>query len=452
MANKPLPNQLSEWVNTEDFQQMVVDTLAFAKKQGATEAKVGLSISCGLQMNVRQQSVDTLEFNRDKGLSITVYVDKQKGSASTSDLKPRAIEETVKAAVSIAKATQADSCYGLAAKELMAQDIKECDLYHPWDISVEEAIQIATECERAALEHDPRIINSDGASFHSSQGFYVQGNSQGFIASTPSSRHSLSCVVIAKDDGGMERDHEYTLSRESGKLLSAQMVGEVAASKAVSRLSAQKCHTQECRVLFDKSVASSIFGHFLSAISGSKLYRDASFLKDSIDTQVFPTWLRIDERPHLLKALGSSSFDGDGLATYAKDFVTDGRVRHYVLSTYSARRLGLASTANAGGVHNIYVSPNDAGFDAMLKRLDTGVLVTRMMGQGINLVTGDYSRGASGFWVENGEIQYPISEFTVAGNLKEIFANIEAVGDDTDPRQSMQVGSTLISKMMVAGS
>lgn len=450
--NKPLPTSITEWIEIAKYQQVVADLLAMAKSKGATQAEVGVNIGTGLNVSIRKQSVDTIEFNRDKSVGITVYCGHKKGAASTADITPSSLEATVNAAINIAKFTQEDPYSGLADASKMASKQLDLQLYHPWGIAVEEAIAIAIDCEQAALSYDPRIANTDGATLSSSQGFCVYANSHGFMGSFPSSRHSLSCMVIAKDDHGMEREHDYSVARSHHDLASPSSIGKHAAELACNRLNAKKVKTGQYSVLLDNRVASGLIGHFLSAISGSRLFRKTSFLHESLHTQVFPTWLRIDERPHLKGALGSASFDSDGLQTVAKDFVTAGTVSNYILSTYSARRLNMQSTANAGGVHNCFVSDTNDTHQSLLQKMGTGLWITRLMGQGINLVTGDYSRGASGFWVENGEIQYPVSEITIAGNLKEMFKGIVAIGNNSDPRQTIQVGSILLDQMTVAGS
>jgi PmbA protein len=449
--NKPLPSTLNEWLDESTYQQVVQDMLTTAKRHGATQAQVGVNISTGLNVGVRKQEVETLEFSRDKGIGITVLYGKQQGSASTSDITPESIQEAVKAAIEIAKLTEADEYNGLADANQMAVEFPDLSLYHPWDLSVEEAIETAKICEKSALDYDSRIDNSDGVQVNSSQGFHIYGNSHGFTASGSSSRHSLSCVVIGKDNGAMERDYDYTVARNSHNLVKAELIGKSAAEKTIKRLNAKKIKTQYSPVLFDSNISSGLIGNFMSAISGSRLFRKTSFLLDSLNSQVFPDWITIDERPYIKEALGSASFDADGLQTYDKEFVTKGVVKSYVLGTYSARKLNLKSTANAGGVHNLFVNNTGEDLTGMLKKLGTGVYVTRLMGQGVNLVTGDYSRGASGFWVENGEIKYPVTEFTIAANLSDMFKEIQAIGTDADIRQNIQVGSILVNKMMIAG-
>lgn len=452
--NKPLPNNLEEWLDKKQYQQVVADMISLAKDHGANEASVGCSVSCGLGVSVRAGDIEKLEFNRDKGIGITVFCDKRKGSASTSDISMSSLKQTVKAAMDLAKLTEPDEFNGLAEKGLMANNIIDLDMYHPWDIAVEAAIEMAKDCEKVGLNYDKRIFQSDGVDVSSTQHFYVYGNSHGFMGITPRTRHSLSCTFIAKDntEGSMERDSDYTLSRLSDRLLDPKIIAKSAATRVIQRLGAKKLNTQSVPVLFDNKISSGLIGHFIGAISGGNLYRKTSFLVDSMGQQIFPKWVEISEDPYIPQGFGSSCFDDDGLQTVTKKFIHKGQVTSYVLGTYSARRLGLKSTANAGGVFNLKVNHSQDDFESLLNKLGTGVFVTRLMGQGVNLVTGDYSRGASGFWVENGKIQYPVTEFTIAGNLKNMFRGIVAIGDDPDPRQTTQVGSILIDNLMIAGS
>ncbi|MGI9275025.1 MAG: metalloprotease PmbA [Endozoicomonas sp.] len=430
---------------------LVSDILDEARRQGADSCEVGVSLDAGLSVGVRMGDVETVEFNRDQGFGITVYQGKKKGSASTSDSSPEAIRETVKAACDIAGYGSEDPCAGLADAELMAKDLPDLDLYHPWGIDAEQAIELALKCEDAGRSFNNKITNSDGANVSTHQGCRVYGNSHGFIGSYISSRHSLSCVLIAQQADDMQRDYWYTYARNGNDLESASDVGLKAAERTVARLGGQKVATGQVPVLFAPEVASGLLSHFLGAISGGSLYRQASFLLDHLGKPVFPDWVRIHEQPLLKKGQGSASFDNDGLATRAKDFITDGVLSNYLLSTYSARKLGMASTANAGGVNNLFLDSNAGGQEELLKQMGTGLLVTELMGQGVNTVTGDYSRGAGGFWVENGVIQYPVSEVTIAGNLKDMYMNIVAAGNDYDRRGNVQTGSILISEMTLAG-
>ena len=428
------------------------DILSEASRQGADACEVGVSLDAGLSTSVRMGDVETVEFNRDQGFGITVYLGKKKGSASTSDSSQEAIKETVKAAIDIARYASEDPYAGLADADKMATALPELDLYHPWGINPEEAIELALKCEDAGRACSDRIINSDGASVSTHQGCRVYGNSHGFVGSYVSSRHSLSAVLIGAQGEEMQRDYWYTMARSATDLEDAAQVGRTAAERTLARLGARKLATNEVPVLFAPDVASGLIGHFLAAISGGNLYRQASFLIDHLGKQIFPDWVKIHEQPHLRKAMGSASFDNDGLATQAKDFIAEGVLQNYLLGTYSARKLGMESTANAGGVNNLFIDSNAGGRDDLIQQMDTGLLVTELMGQGVNTVTGDYSRGAGGFWIENGEIQFPVSEVTIAGNLKDIYQNIVAVGDDVDRRGNIQTGSILVEQMKVAGS
>ena len=435
-----------------ELQEQVEQIIAEARRQGASACEVAVSVEQGLSTTVRQGEVETVEFNRDQGFGITLYSGQRKGSASTSATGPEAIRETVAAALAIAEHASEDEFSGLAAADLMPQHLVELDLYHPWAISPEQAVEIALECEAAAFAADSRISNADGTSLSSHRGCRVYGNSHGFVGSYASTRHSLSCVMIAELDGQMQRDYWYDVNRRGTALSSATSIGQRAAQRTVARLGARSVPTCEVPVLFSAELAGGLFGHFLAAISGGNLYRKASFLEGSLGQQLFPEWLTLQENPHLLQGLASASFDGDGLATYAKPFVQNGEVVSYVLGTYSGRKLGMPSTANAGGVHNLLVTHGDEDQRALLKRMGRGLLVTELMGQGLNLVTGDYSRGAAGFWIENGEIQYPVQEVTIAGNLRDMFRQIVAVGSDLEMRSNIRSGSVLIERMMLAGS
>lgn len=434
------------------LQQQVEQIVAEAKRQGATACEVAVSLEQGLSTSVRQREVETVEFNRDQGFGITLYVGHRKGSASTSASGPDAIRETVAAALAIAKHTSEDESSGLADAALMAKEQPDFDLFHPWNISPEEAIERALICEAAAFDADSRIKNADGTTLNVHQGCRVYGNSHGFIGGYASTRHSLSCVMIAEKDGQMQRDYWYDVNRQGELLMDAKLIGKKAAERAASRLGARPVPTCEVPVLFSAELAGGLFGSFLGAISGGNLYRKSSFLEGAIGQRLFPEWMTIDERPHLMRAMGSSAFDGDGLATYAKPFVENGDLVSYILSTYSGRKLGLPSTANAGGVHNLFVSHGTEDQAALIRRMGRGLLVTELMGSGLNMVTGDYSRGAAGFWVENGEIQFPVQEVTIAGNMKDMFKQIVAVGSDLEMRSNIRTGSVLIEKMMVAGS
>ena len=434
------------------LQEQVEQILAEAKRQGASACEVAVSLEQGLSTSVRQREVETVEFNRDQGFGITLYAGQRKGSASTSASGPEAIRETVAAALAIAKHTSEDESSGLADKALMAKEVQDFDLFHAWDITPEQAIELALTCEAAAFDADARIKNADGTTLSTHQGCRVYGNSHGFIGGYASTRHSLSCVMIAEANGQMQRDYWYDVNRQGDLLADPASIGLRAAQRAASRLGARPVPTCEVPVLFSAELAGGLFGSFLGAISGGNLYRKSSFLEGAIGQKLFPEWLTIDERPHLMRAMGSSSFDGDGLATYAKPFVEQGELVSYVLGTYAGRKLGLPSTANAGGVHNLFVTHGDEDQAVLLRRMGRGLLVTELMGHGLNMVTGDYSRGAAGFWVENGEIQFAVQEVTIAGNMRDMFKQIVAVGNDLELRSNIRTGSVLIERMTVAGS
>lgn len=447
-----LPMSLDEFIDSHQYQETVRDVLAMARSLGAEQAEVGIVSSIGLTVTVRKGDVDTLEFDRHKTMGITVYTKQRKGTASTTDLHPGSLRSTIEAALHLANLTEADPYAGLANPQEMAKDLWDLQLYHPWAITVDQAIALAKECEASAFALDNRIKNSEGATISTEQAYQVYGNSHGFLGAYPSTRHSLSCTVIAEDGaGGMERDYDYTLSRQADKLISPEQVGRLAAKQAVKRLEARKIPTQKVPVLFHSKVASSLWGHFLAAISGGRLFRKTSFMQDSLGKTYFPAHIDLFEEPHLLGELGSALFDDDGVATSDKYFVKAGCVENYLLSAYSARKLSMPNTGNAGGVHNLSVSHGKNSFDALVKKMHRGLLVTEVMGPGVNLVTGDYSRGATGFWVENGEIQYPVHEVTIAGHLKDLFKHCIAVGNDVDNRHSVKTGSVLLEEMMVGG-
>nr|WP_259369595.1 metalloprotease PmbA [Colwellia sp. MB02u-10] len=440
----------------EHVKKRVNDAMTMAKSLGADGAEVAMSRQQGLSVSTRLGEVENVEFTSDGGLGITVYKDGRKGSASTADLSEKALKQAIEAAVNIAKYTSVDECSGMADKDLLSMTPEDLDLYHPKALTTEQAISLAKTCEDTALGYDKRITNSDGATLESFEGFKVYGNSQGQLVGYPSTRHNLSCVMIAKEGEDMQRDYAYTVSREFDAMESAANIGQQAAKETLSRLGARKLATAKVPVMFRADVANSLFGHFIAAISGGNLYRQSSFLMDAIGQQVFPEFLNISERPHLKKALASSAFDAEGVATLDREIITDGSLATYLLTSYSARKLGMKSTGHAGGIHNWQLGMKDAGqggdFDAMLKTLGTGLLVTELMGQGVNVVTGDYSRGAAGFWVENGEIAYPVDEITIAGKLQDMFAGIVAIGNDTDMRGSIRTGSIIVNQMQVAGS
>lgn len=430
---------------------IVQSILDEAKNQGAGAAEAGLSQESGLSVTARLSDVETIEHHRDQGLGVTVYFGQRKGSASSTDLSPESIKETVTAACSIARYTSEDEYAGLPDKELLATEFPDLDLDHPWDLHADEAIALAIECENAARSYHAEISNSEGASVNTHQGIRVMGNTLGFLQGYASTRHSLSCSVLAQRGDSMQRDYWYTVARDSNNLESPADVGRKAAERALRRLQARSLSTRQCPVLYAAEVASGLLGSFIAAISGGNLYRKSSFLLDALDKQVFPEFVRIHEQPHLKGALGSANYDGECVATQTRDIVSGGILRGYVLSSYSARKLGMRSTGNAGGVHNLTIDPGAYDYQGMLKQLHTGLIVTELMGQGINMVTGDYSRGAAGFWVENGEIQYPVEEITIAGNLKDMFRNIVAVGNDVDYRGNIRTGSILVERLSIAG-
>lgn len=442
-------NQLSH--SQQDLQDLVALAIDEARKLGATESEVGISVDTGLSVTARLGEVETLEYQRDRGMGITVYRGKRKGSASTGDLRPQAIRETVAKAYSIAGFTAEDECAGLPDPEDLARDIPDLDLSHPWSIEPDAARDLAVACEAAALGADKRITNSEGATLSTHQGLRVFGNSLGFLGGFPSSMHSLSCVVVAQENAEMQRDYWYSSVRDWREMEGGESIGKQAAARALRRLNARKLPTTTAPVLFVPELARGLMGHFLGAIRGGSQYRRASFLLDAAGQQVFPAWLQISERPHIRKALASSPFDSEGVVTRDRELVKDGVLTGYVLSTYSARKLGLRTTGNAGGVHNLIVSSGQDDFQALLKQMDRGLMVTELMGQGINGVTGDYSRGAAGYWIENGAIAYPVNEITIAGNLKDMYREIVAVGTDVDARGGIRTGSVLLEKMTIAG-
>ena len=434
------------------LQEMSDRVLQLAKDAGASAAEAEVSLGFGQNVSVRMNETETIEYNRDKGVSVSVYFGQQRGHASTSDLSPQALYDTVSAACNIARYTAKDEFCGLADANLMAKKIPDLDLHHPWVLNVDQAIDLAKVCESEARGVDARITNSEGAAVSTYEGMFAYANSHGFNGGYATSRHSLSCSVIA-DDGqdNMQRDYWYSTARDAKDLETAEYVGRLAGERTVRRLGSQRIKTAQVPVMFDASISAGLISHLISAISGGSLYRKSSFLLDSLGTQVMSPHITIEEQPHLLKGLSSSPFDNEGVATYPRTLVKDGVLEGYVLSSYSARKLGMTTTANAGGNHNLIVSHGDLDFNGMLKAMGTGLLVTELLGHGVNMVTGDYSRGAAGFWVENGVILHPVEEITIAGNLREMFKQIVAVGNDVLIQGSKQVGSVLIENMTVAG-
>lgn len=434
-----------------ELRDAVEFALQIAKKAGA-EAEVGVTKVSGLSVSTRLMNTENIEFNNDGSLGISVYLGQRKGNASTSDLQPKSIQQAVESALGIAKYTSEDECAGLADKNLMAFDAPDLDLYHEADISVDEAVEMAKTAEESALNVSERIVNSEGATFNSHSGVRVYGNTHGMLQSYLSSRYSLSCSVIAAYEEQLERDYEYTVSRELDALSSPIWVGQQAAIKAEDRLNPQKIATCEVPVIFDNEVATGLIGHLAGAISGGALYRKSSFLLDKLGTQVLPSWFEISERPHLLKQLASSAFDSEGVRTQNREIITDGILQTYLMTSYSGRKMGLPSTGHAGGIHNWLVKPNrNGGLNTLLAEMGAGLLVTEFLGSAINPVTGEYSRGAAGFWVENGEVQYPVAEITIAGQLQEMYQQIIAVGDDIEHRSNIQTGSILLEKMKISG-
>lgn len=442
---------MSEFPAKSELESLITRSLDEARRLGATAADAGVSVDSGLSVTVRLGEVETLEHHRDRGLGITVYLGQRKGSATTGDLHWPAVAETIAKAVSMARYAAEDPYAGLPDPADQATDIPDLDLDHPWALDVESAIRIAKESEAAALATDPRITNSEGASVAAQRGLKVYGNSQGFLAGFPSTYYSQSCVVVASEGETMERDYWYTAARAGEALEPPAHVGRVAAERTVRRLGARRLATTRAPVLFVPEVARGLIGHFLAAIRGSSQYRKSSFLLDAAGTQVFPAFMRIEEQPHLPRALGSAPFDSEGVATRDRVLVDDGVLTGYVLNSYAARKLNLRTTGNAGGVHNLIVRAGSDDLPALLKTMQRGLVVTELMGQGVNGVTGDYSRGAAGFWVEGGQIAYPVNEITIAGNLKTMLKTIVAVGADVDRRASLITGSLLLDEMTIAG-
>ena len=435
----------------DTLRSIAADVLARAKAGGASGCETEVSEGYGQTVTVRMGEVETIEYNRDKGIGVTVYVGKQKGYASTSDFSRKAIEDTVDAALSIARFTAADDCAGLAERELLAKEIGDLDLFHPWDVTVERSIDMAKAAEAAAFRLDPRVTNSEGATVSAQQSQFVAANSNGFMAGYPSSRHYVSVAVIAAQGDEMERDDWYSSARSHRDLASPEAIGDYAGRRALARLGSRKIGTRQASVLFEAPVANGLLGHFVGAASGGNLYRKASFLLDALGKPLFSPLVQLREEPHLRRGLASGYFDDDGVATQPRDVVKDGVLEGYFLGVYSARKLGMNTTGNAGGNHNLILAPGEDDLVGLIRRMGTGLLVTELMGQGVNTVTGDYSRGAAGYWVERGEIAYPVSEITIAGNLRDMFRNIVAVGSDTLVRGSRQCGSILVDGMTIAG-
>jgi PmbA protein len=437
--------------SAERLRQIARDVLDYAAQRGASAAETEVSEGAGQTVTVRRGEVETIEYNRDKGIGVSVYLGKQRGHASTTDFTPQAMRDTVDAALSIARFTAADECAGLADADLLARTVPDLDLWHPRDLPVERAIEIARDCEAAGFAVDKRLTNSEGATVSTQGSHFVYGNSLGFLDGFPSTRHGVWCALVAGKNDEMQRDEWYETSRDAADLPDAAGVGRKAGERAVHRLGARKIATTQVPVLFEAPVAASLLGHFVAAVSGGSLYRKSSFLLDSAGKQIFAPRVNVSEQPHVAKGLASAPFDEEGVATHPREVVQGGVVEGYFLGSYSARKLGLKSTGNAGGNHNLFLRDTGTDFPGLLKAMGEGLLVTELLGHGVNPVTGDYSRGAAGFWVERGEIAYPVQEITIAGNLKEVFRGIVAVGNDIVRRGSRQCGSILVERMTVAG-
>ena len=434
------------------LEEIVQSVLDEAVSQGVDQADVSASHDIGLTATARLGEVESLEYTNDRGIGITVYKEQRKGSASTSNFSVAALREVVSKACTFAQLTAADPHSGLADAELMASNPPDLDLAHEWNVESEEAIRIAIECEEAGRAYDKRITNSEGATVGTSSGVRVYGNTHGFLSSFPKTSHSLSCVVVGEEDGNMERDYWYTAARDAATLESAEAVGKKAAKRTVERLGGRKIPTGASPVLFSPEVSRGFIGHSIGAIAGGAQYRRSSFLLDAAGEQVFPDFLQIQERPHIPGAMASAPYDAEGVATTDRDIVVDGVLQGYILSSYSARRLGLTTTGNAGGAQNLLVPGNAGDLKSILADMGTGLLVNELIGQGVNSVTGDYSRGAVGFWVEDGEIAYPVHEVTIAGNLRDLYQNIVAIGTDQDLRGGIRCGSLLVESMKIAGA
>jgi PmbA protein len=443
-------------ISDDRLRELAQDALAVARSLGASDASCEVSETTGLSVTVRKRKVETIEHTRDKGLGVTVYLGRRRGHASTSDFSSKAVRQAVEAAHNIARFTAEDEAAGLPDEDTFERHPRDVDLFHPWLLDTDEAIGLAQRCEAAAYAVSPRIVNSEGANVYTSSGHFVLANSRNFSAGYPYSRHSISVSPIARDASGMQRDDWYSSSRLHAELASPDAIGDYAAQRALARLGARKLATRQCPVLFEAPLACGLLGNFVQAASGGALYRKSSFLVDALGKQVFAPHISIEEDPYLPRGAGSSPFDEEGVRGQHRLVVKDGRLEGYFLSTYSARKLGMKSTGNAGGSYNLTLrssaTDDEDDFDVMLRRLGTGLLVTELIGQGVNYVTGDYSRGASGFWVEGGQIRHAVEEITIAGNLRQMFSNIVAVGTDTVVRGSKVAGSTLVDGMTVAGA
>lgn len=437
--------------SSDELIHLCDQTLSLAKQFGATAAEADLSEAIGQGVSVRLNEIEQIEFQQDKSLDVTVYVGQRKGRASTADFSAQALHDTVKAAIDIAKYTAEDDCSGLADPNLMATEIGDLDRYHEWDVSTDAAVELAKQCEQAALNTDSRIENSEGASVHTNHYQYVYGNSHGFTAHQQGTRHSISCSVVAADSQGMQRDYWFDAACRHQDMQSPQTIGRIAAERTLNRLGARSVPTGSYPVVFDTTVAGGLIGHLIGALSGGALYRQSSFLIDSLGKQILPDFVNLREEPHIPRAFGSTYFDSEGVATHPRFLIENGVVQGYILSSYSAKKLGMTTTGNAGGVHNLYLNHTHAAQADLLQEMGTGLLITELMGQGVNTLTGDYSRGAAGFWVENGVIAYPVQEITLAGRLQDMYLNIVGIAHDALHRSSNKIGSILISDLTVAG-
>ena len=438
-------------INNYNLKELVAEALAIAKQYGATAAEVSASIDDGFDSIVRMGEVETVEYQNDREIDVTVYFGHRKGSVCTTEIKLDSLAATIRAACDIAKFTGEDPYSGLADKALMARNFPDLNLYHPWQLTAEQGVELALACEAFAHKLDKRITNSDSVAVSSYESKYTYGNSHGFIGEIQSTQQEISCILIAEQNAEMERDYSYSVARDANDLLDIKTIATEAVERTVARLGAKKIKTCKVPVIYTPEVARGLLGHFISAISGSQLYRKSSFLLDTLGEQIFAPHVHIYEDPLLLKGLGSTAFDSDGVATAKKDFITDGVLKSYCLGAYSARKLKMQTTANADGVHNLTITPGKYDLNGLLKQMHKGLLITEVMGQGVNIVTGDYSRGVRGFWVENGKIQFPVTEITVAGNLREIFKNLIAVGSDIDYRSNIRTGSLLLNELTVSG-
>jgi PmbA protein len=450
-VNAIIANSDASLMQLDELASLAEEVIRSCRKAGASDAEVGASVDTGLSVNVRLGEVETIEHTRDRAFGVTVYFGKRKGSASTADLKDESIAKTIEQACAIARHTEEDPCTGLADRDRLAQQFPDLDLWHPWDLAPAAAIALGKRIEDAGRDR-AGISNSEGASVQTGESLSVLATSAGFVGKERGTRHSLSCALIAEDSAGMQRDYWYETVRAADDFPDAESIGDKAAQRALARCDARQLDTRACAVLFAPEVARGLIGHLVSAVSGGALYRKASFLLDHVGKPVFPSFVEIAEQPRLQRGQGSAVFDAEGVATAASDLVRGGVLQRYVLGSYSARKLGLQSTGNAGGIHNLVVAPGSDDYAGMLRKLGTGLLVTEVMGQGVSIVTGDYSRGASGFWVENGAIAYPVEEITIAANLRDMFAGIVAIGNDVDRRSHILCGSILVDKMTVAGS